>query len=106
MPPRSESPTPLILMGSRASSDGSYTRKDSFDSYYSEKGKESPSATGSNGFDNSHTASSSQATSRKASDPAPKPYSPTVNVYTHCGRHSDQYLFKGWSDLVRSFKKD
>ncbi|OTB08325.1 hypothetical protein M426DRAFT_182263 [Hypoxylon sp. CI-4A] len=36
-----------------------------------------------------------------------KPHSPTVNVYTHCGRHTDQYLFGGWSNIVKStFKKD
>ena len=32
-----------------------------------------------------------------------KPSSPTKNVYTHCGRHTDQYLFGGrsMSDLFR-----
>ena len=36
-----------------------------------------------------------------------KPASPTVNLYTHCGRHSDQFLFGGWTDLIRSrFKKE
>ncbi|KAI1268402.1 hypothetical protein F5Y18DRAFT_228280 [Xylariaceae sp. FL1019] len=37
-----------------------------------------------------------------------KAHSPTVNVYTHCGRHTDQYLFGGHSvsDLWRSFKKN
>lgn len=28
-----------------------------------------------------------------------------VNVYTHCGRHSDQFLFSGWGDVVRGFAK-
>ncbi|KAI1324851.1 hypothetical protein F5Y16DRAFT_285787 [Xylariaceae sp. FL0255] len=34
--------------------------------------------------------------------------SPTANVYTHCGRHTDQYLFGGrsMSDLWRSLKKN
>ncbi|KAI1213329.1 uncharacterized protein F4807DRAFT_456671 [Annulohypoxylon truncatum] len=36
-----------------------------------------------------------------------KPHSPTVNVYTHCGRHTDQYLFGGWSNAFKhAFKKD
>ncbi|KAI1458225.1 hypothetical protein F4805DRAFT_456859 [Annulohypoxylon moriforme] len=36
-----------------------------------------------------------------------KPHSPTVNVYTHCGRHTDQYLFGGWSDAFKhAFKKN
>ncbi|KAI1427040.1 hypothetical protein F5Y12DRAFT_226336 [Xylaria sp. FL1777] len=35
--------------------------------------------------------------SRTSSDGDSKPSSPTVNLYTHCGRHTDQYLFGGHS---------
>ncbi|KAI8634753.1 hypothetical protein F5Y19DRAFT_469808 [Xylariaceae sp. FL1651] len=36
-----------------------------------------------------------------------KPSSPTVNVHTYCGRHTDQYLFGGrsMSDFMRSMTK-
>ncbi|KAI1854541.1 hypothetical protein JX265_007588 [Neoarthrinium moseri] len=40
---------------------------------------------------------------------AVKPVSPTANVYTHCGRHSDQWLFGGtsMSSMIKSaWKKE
>ncbi|KAI1768662.1 hypothetical protein GGR53DRAFT_346540 [Hypoxylon sp. FL1150] len=44
---------------------------------------------------------------RQSTASSSKPHhSPTVNVYTHCGRHTDQYLFSGWSNIVKSpFRK-
>ncbi|KAI1355647.1 hypothetical protein F5Y01DRAFT_269343 [Xylaria sp. FL0043] len=34
---------------------------------------------------------------RSNTDGNSKPSTPTVNLYTHCGRHTDQYLFGGHS---------
>ncbi len=45
-----------------------------------------------------HRKDSSSSSQRKAS-------SPTVNVYSHCGRHSDQFLFSGWGDVLRGITK-
>jgi len=42
------------------------------------------------GSEVSNTSTSSHASSKKA------PTSPNVNVYTTCGRHSNQWLFSGW----------
>jgi hypothetical protein len=34
-------------------------------------------------------------------------HEPKKNVYTECGRHSDEWLFGGWSDKVkRLWEKD
>ncbi|KAL2881290.1 hypothetical protein SGCOL_003239 [Colletotrichum sp. CLE4] len=62
------------------------------------------------------SADSDTFTHRRAvSTDCPRPskrkssHSQTVNVYTHCGRHSSQFLFGGRSltDMARSvFKKD
>ncbi|KAI1097965.1 hypothetical protein F4804DRAFT_142720 [Jackrogersella minutella] len=99
-------PTPLNI---RASSESSHSRQESFDSSYSDKDKESH---GSSRFDDYRKALGSHSHShsspnRKSSGSTSKPHSPTVNVYTHCGRHTDQYLLGGWSNVVRSaFKKD
>ncbi|KAI0435095.1 hypothetical protein F5Y09DRAFT_293681 [Xylaria sp. FL1042] len=34
---------------------------------------------------------------RSNTDGDSKPSTPTVNLYTHCGRHTNQYLFGGHS---------
>ncbi|KAI2465925.1 hypothetical protein F4781DRAFT_373548 [Annulohypoxylon bovei var. microspora] len=88
-------PTPLNIRGSSETTHG---RQDSFDSYYSDKdSKETPRSSKSLG---NH---SQPSPNHKSS----KPHSPTVNVYTHCGRHTDQYLFGGWSNAFKNaFKKD
>lgn len=51
---------------------------------------------------------SASSTTTSSSTSSRKPSSPTVNVYTHCGRHTDQYLFggRGLTDLFRFLKKD
>ncbi|KAF3770376.1 hypothetical protein M406DRAFT_354420 [Cryphonectria parasitica EP155] len=43
---------------------------------------------------NVSTSSTASHQNRKVSTPR--------NVYTHCGRHSDQYLFGGWGDVVKN----
>ncbi|KAI4868900.1 hypothetical protein F4820DRAFT_444545 [Hypoxylon rubiginosum] len=119
MPSRGVPPSPLSTMGH---SESSHHRQDSFGSYFSDKDKVrrvitrralssletaahsslTPSQDG-----RGSTSSSQFEDYRKMSDtPNRKPHSPTVNVYTHCGRHTDQYLFSGWSSVVKSpFKK-
>ncbi|KAL7627077.1 hypothetical protein AAE478_003853 [Parahypoxylon ruwenzoriense] len=101
MSSRGASPTPL----NRGSGEATHRRQGSFDSYYSNKGKDSPPPANSSRFDDYRKALGGHHTpTRKSSGPppGPKPSSPTVNVYTHCGRHSDQFLFNGWGDIVRS----
>ncbi|KAK9769971.1 hypothetical protein AB5N19_12672 [Seiridium cardinale] len=45
--------------------------------------------------------------STSGSTKSTKPTSPTVNRHTHCGRHSDQWLFGGFSDVIKSaWKKE
>ena len=62
---------------------------------------------GSSSSRSSHNRTTSDLSVRSSSS---KPSSPTKNVYTHCGRHTDQYLLGGRSmtDLVRNIftKKD
>lgn len=41
------------------------------------------------------------ASGRSEHGPTRRATVPVVNRYTHCGRHSDQYLFGGWGDLVK-----
>ncbi|KAI0834861.1 hypothetical protein F5Y06DRAFT_149776 [Hypoxylon sp. FL0890] len=102
---RTTSPAPSSI---GSSSETSHRRQDSFGSYTSEKEKETPR---SNRFDDHRKALNNHPLpSRKSSDSptgsSSKPHSPTVNHYTYCGRHSDQYLFSGWSNLVKApFKK-
>ncbi|KAI0396885.1 hypothetical protein F5Y17DRAFT_43564 [Xylariaceae sp. FL0594] len=71
---------------------GAY-RQDSFGSVSSGKGKELTRS--SSWFKRSNTSSSTSSST--SSDGGSKPTSPSVNVYTHCGRHTDQYLFGGHS---------
>ncbi|OBR14190.1 hypothetical protein CH63R_02916 [Colletotrichum higginsianum IMI 349063] len=68
------------------------------------------------GSDASSSISTDSFTTRRAvSTDSPRPSkrkssnSQTVNVYTHCGRHSSQFLFGGrsFSDMARHiFKRD
>ncbi|GKT53216.1 hypothetical protein ColTof4_13370 [Colletotrichum tofieldiae] len=67
------------------------------------------------GSDASSISSDSFTTRRAVSTDSPRPskrkssHSQTVNVYTHCGRHSSQFLFGGrsFSDMARHlFKRD
>ncbi|OTA81155.1 hypothetical protein M434DRAFT_213228 [Hypoxylon sp. CO27-5] len=97
---RTSSPAPPSI---GSSSDTSHRRQDSFGSYYSEKEKEPPRV---NRFDDHRKALGNSSPTRKSTSSSSKPHSPTVNHYTYCGRHSDQYLFGGWSNIVKSpFKK-
>ncbi|KAK8048453.1 hypothetical protein PG994_010183 [Apiospora phragmitis] len=54
------------------------------------------------------TSPSSSSQSRSKSFKSSKATSPTANVYTHCGRHSNQWLFGdvNMTDLFRRNKKD
>ncbi|KUI59314.1 hypothetical protein VP1G_06582 [Cytospora mali] len=45
------------------------------------------------------SSNSTASNSKSRSYGSKKVSSPTVNVYTHCGRHSNQYLFGGWSKV-------
>ncbi|KAF6837315.1 hypothetical protein CPLU01_03179 [Colletotrichum plurivorum] len=68
------------------------------------------------GSDASSISAETTYTARRAvSQDSPRPakrkssHSQTVNVYTHCGRHSSQFLFGGrsFTDMARSiFKRD
>ncbi|KAK2773307.1 hypothetical protein CKAH01_03767 [Colletotrichum kahawae] len=67
------------------------------------------------GSDASSISADSFTTRRAVSHDSPRPakrkssHSQTVNVYTHCGRHSSQFLFGGrsFTDMARSiFKRD
>ncbi|KAI2612168.1 uncharacterized protein GGS25DRAFT_109162 [Hypoxylon fragiforme] len=119
--PRGPSPAPLKL---RSSDESSRRRPGSISSSISDQqmskvgklrcfiaelkaneGQESPKS--STFEDYRKELGGHTSTSRKKSCSVSKPHSPTVNVYTHCGRHSDQYLFGGWSNIVKStFKKE
>ncbi|KAI6091787.1 hypothetical protein F4821DRAFT_225598 [Hypoxylon rubiginosum] len=106
MPSRAAAPSHLDLAGSGESS---HRRQDSFGSYFSDKSdkeKDSRDSTGSGQFEDYRRMLGGHSTPTRKSTSSPKPHSPTVNVYTHCGRHTDQYLFSGWSNVVKSpFKK-
>lgn len=47
------------------------------------------------------TSRGTQISRNSMSGPSRRATAPVVNRYTHCGRHSDQYLFGGWGDLVK-----
>jgi len=47
----------------------------------------------------------SRHNSTSSSKSQKKPVTPTVNRHTHCGRHSNQFLFHGWSDIMRDMIK-
>ncbi|KAI1126691.1 hypothetical protein F5Y10DRAFT_266894 [Nemania abortiva] len=68
-------------------------RQDSFGSEYSLKDKSSPTSPTSSWFH--RTRSTSEAETKSSFG--------TVNRFTHCGRHTDQYLFGGHS-LSESIK--
>ncbi|KAF5130027.1 uncharacterized protein G6M90_00g015470 [Metarhizium brunneum] len=57
-------------------------------------------------YSSSASTFSGQSSSQKTSSSFIKS-SPTVNVHTTCGRHTDQYIFGGPSlrDLAKSIKK-
>ncbi|KAI0011857.1 hypothetical protein F4779DRAFT_160277 [Xylariaceae sp. FL0662B] len=120
MPGRGAAPAPLSL-----SSEASTRRQDSFGSDYSDlkvgqslctvigsqsnlPSQDMPQSAGHGWFDDGRKGSSdhsspSRKSTRSSSAPShSKPNSPNVNVYTHCGRHSDQYLFGGWSNIMKS----
>ena len=61
----------------------------------------SPDTRKDSGGSTSSTDSSGSAVSNPKghSSGSKKVSAPTVNVYTHCGRHSNQYLFGGWSKM-------
>ncbi|KAI1074357.1 hypothetical protein F5B20DRAFT_441767 [Whalleya microplaca] len=76
--------------------------KSSFDDYrndYHKKSGDRSSITGKSTRSSSLPSSSAPPSSAQSSS---KPNTPTVNVYTHCGRHTDQYLLGGWSNLIKS----
>jgi len=95
--PRKTKPPPLSLDTVGQTAAANY-----YDTPGSEKGKKRMSSYSSDysnpGSPPSRKASDSSTISRR------KASSPTVNVYTTCGRHTDQYLFGGRSltDIARS----
>lgn len=54
-----------------------------------------------------HSYARTDSTGSSGSFDAKRPLSssPTVNVYTHCGRHSSQWLFSGWGSLKKGSGK-
>lgn len=119
--PRGVSPAPLNIGGP---GETSHHRQDSFaSSCYSDKEKvreanrypllraalrsnypqDSPRS--SHFEDYRKLLSSHSSQSHKSDSGSSKPHSPTVNVYTHCGRHSDQYLFSGWSNIKSALRR-
>ncbi|KAI0118798.1 hypothetical protein GGR51DRAFT_133319 [Nemania sp. FL0031] len=72
-------------------------RQDSFGSDYSLKDKSPPASPSTTWFQRGRTASETDTKTSYG----------TVNRFTHCGRHTDQYLFGGHSfsgsikDLLR-----
>ncbi|XXG96685.1 hypothetical protein Hte_002975 [Hypoxylon texense] len=97
MPSRGVPPSPASTAGH---SESSHHRQDSWGSYFSDKDKDGRGSTSSSQYEDYRKMLGSQPT------PTRKPHSPTVNVYTHCGRHTDQFLFSGWSNVVKSpFRK-
>ncbi|KAI1468253.1 uncharacterized protein F4812DRAFT_360077 [Daldinia caldariorum] len=81
---------------SRDSSESAHRRQGSISSYNSEKDKDSPRVSHS---DECRKLLSGSEQTHKSHHP--KHHAPTVNVYTHCGRHTDQYLFGGWSNIFK-----
>ncbi|KAI0181032.1 hypothetical protein GGR52DRAFT_567281 [Hypoxylon sp. FL1284] len=104
MPSRSSVPPPLDLADRN---EPGHRRHESFGSYFSEKDKDSRRSTSSSQYEDYRKILGDQHTqTRKSTEAHAKTHSPTVNVYTHCGRHSDQFLFSGWSNVVKSpFRK-
>ncbi|KAI0883537.1 uncharacterized protein GGS22DRAFT_32585 [Annulohypoxylon maeteangense] len=111
-------PTPLNI---RASSETNTThgRQGSFDSSFSDKDSKVGSIASRTQLLGSNRPQETSRTSRfdeyrksfghhnQNSQKSSKPHSPTVNVYTHCGRHTDQYLLGGWSEAFKNaFKKN
>ncbi|KAI1500705.1 hypothetical protein F5X99DRAFT_409780 [Biscogniauxia marginata] len=97
---RAPAPAPLTI---DKSGGATARRQDSFGSDFSDHEKELSRSAPSHWF-GEHRKGLNRRTSSMSHT---KPASPTVNLYTHCGRHSDQYLFGGWTDLIRStFKKE
>ncbi|KAI1641804.1 hypothetical protein F4815DRAFT_157157 [Daldinia loculata] len=80
----------------RDSGESTYRRQDSIGSYYSEKDKDTPRDSQS---DERRKLLGSHESNHKSHHP--KHHAPTVNLYTHCGRHTDQYLFGGWSNIFK-----
>ncbi|KAK6952805.1 hypothetical protein Daesc_005099 [Daldinia eschscholtzii] len=88
---------PHGFSSARNSGESAHRRQDSIGSYYSEKDKDTP------------RVSQSEECRKLLSGPEPtqkphhhsKHHAPMVNVYTHCGRHTDQYLFGGWSNIFK-----
>ncbi|KAI5926555.1 hypothetical protein F4810DRAFT_707644 [Camillea tinctor] len=102
---RAAVPAPLTIED-KSNGAAAGRRQNSFGSDTSEHEKESlHRATTGHWFGEHHRKRTNRRTASMSSHT--KPASPTVNLYTHCGRHSDQFLFGGWSDLIRShFKKE
>ncbi|KAI0481121.1 hypothetical protein GGR56DRAFT_672161 [Xylariaceae sp. FL0804] len=101
---RSEAPAPLVFESSGS------RRQDSWGSNVSDKDKVTTTQSSTSpSFDHDHHQGGHAGEQSKNHDHHHHHHSPTVNVYTHCGRHTDQYLFggKSISDLWRSaFRKD
>ncbi|KAK7952555.1 uncharacterized protein PG986_008283 [Apiospora aurea] len=101
---RTSKPAPLDI-ASRTS--GSSSRQNSFGSCSTDHDRDVPRSF-SDSWANYHQAKEeapcSSSQTRSKSFKSSKATSPT-NVYTHCGRHSDQWLF-GDLKLFRRNKKD
>lgn len=102
---KSTRPAPLDIAAAKSAAK-SAERQYSMDSAMSEKDRSTSYSSEYSIPDMSptHHRKDSSGSSRSSSS-SKKVVSPTVNVYTHCGRHSDQYLFKGWGDMVRGMVK-
>ncbi|KAI3398258.1 hypothetical protein diail_9596 [Diaporthe ilicicola] len=53
----------------------------------------------SNSVSSTMSSASVASVSRTRPKKVSSPSSSNVNQYTHCGRHTDQYLFSGWSKV-------
>ncbi|KAI1313635.1 hypothetical protein F5Y03DRAFT_103999 [Xylaria venustula] len=117
---RAESPTQMSLLDKEF---GTY-RQDSSGSDTTTKGKHESSGSDSSHWykryrskteSDSHDSHDSHRSHRShgshssydSHDSNDKHGSPTVNLYTHCGRHTDQYLFGGHSlsDAIKDILK-
>ncbi|KAH8909579.1 hypothetical protein BR93DRAFT_965671 [Coniochaeta sp. PMI_546] len=93
---RAPAPAPLYIEKNRSPSSPSKMSPD----YFTETTPVAPS------LHNRTSSTSSSDSSCSHSTGTRKPSSPR-NVYTHCGRHTDQYLFggRGFTDMWKAITK-
>lgn len=113
--PRAPAPAPLHVEKQRSPSSPSTMSPDYFTDTVSPilasstSGRpisNTTSQTPATSYHNRTSSSSSSDSSCSFAPGARKPSSPR-NVYTHCGRHTDQYLFggKGFADMWKAITK-